>query len=484
MSGRKTSNYSYNRQTQERASALVSLQAQQRSLKLLLSTLEGQQKELMDSSQVSISHSGVSIDDWRREVSQATSVISTMLSSTDQLRQASVNCDSLLKVGQQIKGAVAAAKKRVYELESAVIQHEAAIDGVYHELSQWLGQQSPEALRIALRQTRQQLANGNLSAAENSLAACREQLQADCNAAKKKEQEKLYQERVEGTRALAIAVAAVSKTLGDYVKRTPTGLRSTFTAAVAEFEAWQKDTDSFLSSCQISRDSDLDAVDQALNSMRASGEALRQMLNDVFVTQARKAEAECEFKFNELNALHRTHLALLEKWLSHDEVKNFSGRFETLEEFRNLSDFGAFEREYLTTETSLKSNVEEACQLEQAHEKRIYLVSGLIEVCQEMGFSMIDKPRLEDPGNRRSLVLAKFDTGNRGEVSFALSLDSIEVDSCMGGSHCFEEFQKLTEQLRENFGVETQFRGDESFQPRKISKGELDEPVGGSQTAG
>ena len=140
MSGRKTSNYSYNRQTQERASALVSLQAQQRSLKLLLSTLEGQQKELMDSSQVSISHSGVSIDDWRREVSQATSVISTMLSSTDQLRQASVNCDSLLKVGQQIKGAVAAAKKRVYELESAVIQHEAAIDGVYHELSQWLGQ--------------------------------------------------------------------------------------------------------------------------------------------------------------------------------------------------------------------------------------------------------------------------------------------------------------------------------------------------------
>ena len=77
MSGRKTSNYSYNRQTQERASALVSLQAQQRSLKLLLSTLEGQQKELMDSSQVSISHSGVSIDDWRREVSQATSVILT-----------------------------------------------------------------------------------------------------------------------------------------------------------------------------------------------------------------------------------------------------------------------------------------------------------------------------------------------------------------------------------------------------------------------
>ncbi len=484
MSGRKTSNVAFNRPAQERASALAALQLQQRTLTTLLHRLEGQQKKLTESSGAVLQHSGGSIADWSRDVRSATSTIATMLSTTDQLREARLSCQLLLKSGEQLLAEIAATATKVSEIQSIIIQQEMAIGAVSKELTQWLGTGVVPSLHEELNRAKELTRDGDLTAAQALLINNKQKLTSDREAARKKEQDAIHHERVDAARSVAVVVASMSQSIQDYLRRTSSGLRSTFSDTVAELETWTKETDSYLSGCQISRNSNVDEIMEELALIRIAGETHQQKLNEVFVVLAREVELGCESKMNELFAFHQTHNSLIEKWVTEDEVEQITTRLGKLKELHYQNEFGLFNAEYLLTENSLKSKVDEICSLEEAHGKRIYLVSGLVEVCQEMGFSLIEKPRLTVPQNRRSPIQIRFDTGNRGEINFAVSLDAIEVDSCMGGTHCFEEFQKLSEQLREAFGVETQFRGDESFQPRKISKGEQDEPVGGSHTAG
>jgi hypothetical protein len=96
-----------------------------------------------------------------------------------------------------------------------------------------------------------------------------------------------------------------------------------------------------------------------------------------------------------------------------------------------------------------------------------------------MGFKELAPPRTEQPDDLKSRIILTVDTLNRGEVSFYLSLESIEADSCISQSHCFEEFGQLSAQLAEAFGVMTKFQmADGKSDPKLRRKGELEEPTG------
>jgi hypothetical protein len=484
MSGRKTSQYVLNRERQQRAAALSSLQIQQRDLTALFHSIALRRKTLEECSAASVAFGGSSISEWSKNVKSATSALWTLLSSTEQLQQGARDCQSLNQTGHQLATAIEETLQKVNNLTAAVRRQEMEVESAAHEISEWLGDEPVESLKVNIPRVREFIRKGDLAAAESTLQKINDHLATSRDAASQRQQEAIRTAKLEAARSIAASVASSCSNLTTYVKQTSHGLRDFFHADVLKFEKWQKETEEFLAQCRVGKDSDLDSIIDKLGAMRGAGEGLRRLLEENFVVKAGQIEAEYESQLSDLKSKLEASEPLLKKWLTASDFEMHSKRLQRLEESLTRDDFQTFRSDLAAADATLSGQVETASGQEQAHERRIYLVSAVVEVCEDMGFRMTEKPRLEDPSNRGSRVRVVFDTGNRGEVVFALSLDSIEVDSCISGTHCFEEFQKLSEQLREGFGVETQFRGDESFQPRKIQKGALDEPAGGQHSAG
>ena len=91
---------------------------------------------------------------------------------------------------------------------------------------------------------------------------------------------------------------------------------------------------------------------------------------------------------------------------------------------------------------------------------------------EEVGYS------IEGRGKSNRIIYT-IDTFSQGKIKFSLSLDSIDADSGIVDNHCMSEFDKVSESLQNNFGIQTQFkRVSESGPDKLIRKGEKDEPDG------
>jgi hypothetical protein len=121
---------------------------------------------------------------------------------------------------------------------------------------------------------------------------------------------------------------------------------------------------------------------------------------------------------------------------------------------------------------------EEAGKREEMHQRRLYILKGLREVCASLGFEEIGKPKYEKEGDFNSVVLHTVDTLNEGRVTFKLHLDNkIESDSGISLDACGDEFKRLSDLLKQTYGVETAFKrvsGEEG--PKRIVKTEKPMP--------
>lgn len=483
MSGRKTSEYTLNRERQQRAAALGSLQVQQRDLTALFHSIEHRRRALESCSGAHVAFGGLSASEWSKNVKSATSVLWTMISSTEQLQQGAKDCQSLSKIGNQLATAIEDTLRKVNELTTRIRSQEVELESAAREISEWLGDEPVENLKGSIPRIREFIRKGDLAAAESTLQKMKEHLGISRSAASQRQQEAIRTAKLDATRSMMASVANSCSNLSTYLNQTSKGLRDFFSADVIRFEKWKKQAEEFITRCRLDKESDLDSIIDKLVAFRNAGEGLGRLLEDNFVVKAGQIQAEYEIQLSHLGSKLEASEPLLKKWLTTSDLEMHAKQLKRLEGLLTRENFQDLRQELDSAAANLTAQIEASAKKEQAHERRIYLVSAIVEVCEEMGFRITEKPRLEDAANRGSRVRVVFDTGNRGEVVFALSLDSIEVDSCISGTHCFEEFQKLSEQLREGFGVETQFRGDESFQPRKIQKGALDEPTGGQHSA-
>lgn len=90
-----------------------------------------------------------------------------------------------------------------------------------------------------------------------------------------------------------------------------------------------------------------------------------------------------------------------------------------------------------------------------------------------MGF---DEVETKNEGNgKSSRIVYIIDTFSQGKIKFCLSLDSIDADSGIVDNHCMSEFDKVSESLQKNFGVQTKFkRIHEETGPKKMRTGTVD----------
>lgn len=464
--------------------ALGLLQTRQRELKELFQRFEIKHSVLTKVSAASVETKHLAADEWRNSVRTATSFLANLLSSTDALYHGSTTCAELIRSGTQLIQTVDETLDRVYGLQSRLTALEIDVKGTEGLLSEWLGDAAVTSLKSQTSRIMESIRTGDLKAAETALTVTQAALKSAGKKAIDCQQEAIRLSKVEAARSIAKTVAKRCDSLAEFVKQSPGGLKDFFNAEMAQFQSWHAETMRFISDSKIEPDSDLDALIEQLAAIHKSGETVSRQLEESFVAQAGAIERECETRLTSLEARLGANEELLTKWMTKAGIEEEKSRLNRMKDLLVNRDIRKFQAECSAADADITREVDTAIEREQSHEKRIYLVSAIVEVCEGMGFRITKKAHLEDAMDRGSCVRVTFDTGNRGEVMFAVSLDSIEVDSCIAGTHCFEEFQKLSEQLREEFGVETHFRGDDSHQPRKIRKGELDEPTGSQQSAG
>jgi hypothetical protein len=184
-------------------------------------------------------------------------------------------------------------------------------------------------------------------------------------------------------------------------------------------------------------------------------------------------------KFSTVYNQYEQEMDLLKPWFD-EEMRIIDNKFDGLKVFLGQEKYADFSKNLSEIQKNLELKIQEAKELEEKNQKRSYVLESLKKVCTSMGFEEVGQS-VEGKGKSNRIVYT-IDTFSQGKIKFYLSLDTIDADSGIADNHCMSEFDKVSESLQKNFGVQTQFkRVLESAPERLIRKGELDEPDGVEQ---
>lgn len=125
----------------------------------------------------------------------------------------------------------------------------------------------------------------------------------------------------------------------------------------------------------------------------------------------------------------------------------------------------------------LDTLIEDVNCKEEFHQKRLYVIKALREVCASLGFRELDSPHYAEENNFHSPIVQTFDTLNVGVIKFIITLDGkLESDSGISKDRCGLEFTDISKLLKDEFGVETEFRIVEEGEPLRKQKSAKDLP--------
>lgn len=201
-----------------------------------------------------------------------------------------------------------------------------------------------------------------------------------------------------------------------------------------------------------------------------------------------KINSDIESEINKVESIFKEHDGIFRKWVikDYEGYLNVKGSIATrVSEFKkglgNNIDTAKFES-LLTQSKSLSDKVATSLSLamekDKLHQKRLYVIKSLREVCASLGFHEMDEPHYAEKDNPYSLVVQTFDTLNLGTITFTVALEGkLESSSRISIDHCDEEFSKFSELLKEQFGIETSLKRIEEGEPIKKYKTAKDLPT-------
>ena len=290
----------------------------------------------------------------------------------------------------------------------------------------------------------------------------------------------------QGIRNLHAEASGLKERVTRLVEGASEGLRSTFAREVLEAKQWLGRAE-LPSIDGLDMDTDLAvfrATQADLGRAAALGRRIHEALAVAFTQKADEMGQRLARRVAEADRTYISRQQLLRLWFSEGHLQEWE---RVLNEARDLLS----QEQYLPVERLLGESEEETAksirwaeEQEDKHQKRLYLLKALRQVCAEMGFEEVSGPRFEKEADRGSRIHFTVDTLNRGRISFALSLDGISSFSEITEDRCFEEFGQLSQYLEEEFGIQTEFRLAEGEPPPKLrQKDEIDLPSDAKRSA-
>jgi hypothetical protein len=285
------------------------------------------------------------------------------------------------------------------------------------------------------------------------------------------------------------AVEGIKQQIEDGLKETTSGLREYFAKETDSAKRWIDRANALGgASRSVTLTNAVSDISERANEFEAlvnDGSQLQAGLLEAFVEQAGQLRAEGAKAIFGVESSLGCGGTLINNWYGAEEVARVESIVRRLHEDLRGDRLGDVALRAASLQQELDAKVQQAEANESKYQQRLYVLKGLRQVCAEMGFEEVDPPRSERPGDRMSRIKLIVDTIDRGRVTFYLSLESIEADSCISQNHCFEEFSELSKQLTDTFGIVTKFKIPEAeSSPRSARKGELDEPGDADRTVG
>lgn len=258
---------------------------------------------------------------------------------------------------------------------------------------------------------------------------------------------------------------------------TPPGIRDTFESEVREATDWLSSrVERMVGRYDVTADTGvLSAHLSSMNALMDKGHQVIRTLTTNFTEKADVLYNELSSRLIQLEGEYHGHRETLETWSGCETSGHFVASLSRARQILAKRQLSKLERLVQDVETALNLKVQEAQDLEHKHQKRLYVLKGLRQVCAKMGFDE-SEPVYERDG-KRSRIVYEVDTLDRGRIRFFLSLDGISTESGVADDRCLDEFDTLSSYLRDEFGVKTKFeREGDTTNGKLIQKGEQDLP--------
>ncbi len=223
---------------------------------------------------------------------------------------------------------------------------------------------------------------------------------------------------------------------------------------------------------------DLAGDQQILNEVKAKIKNVKALVRNVNkeIIQLKEADENIgavEFEMEQFQSDLNAGRDILTKWMPHECASLDQGFNRLKDEFNELRSKKAESIEATELAAELRNRIEEIRQLharlknnlnesekrEEMHDKRLYILKSLREVCASLGFEEIADPRYERNKDFNSPIVHEIDTLDEGKISFRIHLENkIDSRSALDTSICGTEFAQLSELLSKEFGINTHFK--------------------------
>lgn len=291
----------------------------------------------------------------------------------------------------------------------------------------------------------------------------------------REEQIRLLSNVKQANRALDWLAARIT----EHLEKTSEGIKTTFDKEMKEATLWLRDREEHRREVYDMK-TELPTLRSAVSSVSALIDRGHEILNTLALDLTKRADALGKTLISKLSRLEGLYYAqneLLRTWFGQDTSGEFQRSFDKAKQLLEKKRLSELSKYLEQIETALGSRIQEAQDLEHKHQKRLYVLKALRQVCREMGFEE-SEPEYEREG-KRNRIIYEVDTLDQGKIRFFLSLDSITTNSGIAEDRCLDEFDKLSCHLQDEFGVKTRFRRQgEGPDGKLIRKGELDLPEG------
>jgi len=236
------------------------------------------------------------------------------------------------------------------------------------------------------------------------------------------------------------------------------GLRATFAAEVERAERWVKQLELPKRSGlgMNASDAALNAARKDLERLSAEGQEVHEALAVALTRKADEMGKQLSRRLARARTLYLGRQELLRLWFP-QQAAAWERELEEAERLLSREQYKKAEEALAAIEGGISEKTPVAGQQEEKHQKRLYLVESLRQVCRDLGFKEIAAPRPEQESQRGSPIRFTVDTRAQGQIAFTITLEGISSDSEVLEDRCLDEFGQLSKILEEEFGVQTEF---------------------------